>query len=166
MKRKLKQMPDGSMFDPLTGEIFELGGREGGTFMYIPYSIKLKNEEWFMGFHEAFQELAKDKELRGEPRAVLDYLFAKLSFENFVAVEQKEIVQILSMDKSNVSKAIKLLVEKKIIEKGPRLGNISSFKINPYYCWRGKVKNLIEAREKHLKIVPENKKNPKSDEAK
>ena len=64
------------------------------------------------GIQDAFEELAKDREITNEPRRVLDYMFSKLDFENFIQLSQKEIIEILGINKSNVSKAIKATYKK------------------------------------------------------
>ncbi len=143
------QLKDGTMADKRTGEILD---SKNGCFMYIPFRDKLK-EDWFMAFSEAFKSLAKDRDLRGEPRSILDYLFSILSFENFIAIEQSHISKDLNIDKANVSKSIKILIDKGILEKGPKIGKTWSYKLNPFYAWKGSVKNLQDARKKHLKVV-------------
>lgn len=148
-KQYYEQMPDGSMMNAVTGEILD---QRSGTFIHVPYKVKF-NEEWFMAFQEALEQLAADRDLWGRPRAVLDYLMARLSFENFIAIEQKEICDKLNLNKSNVSAAIKVLVDKEILKKGPKIGRTHSYRLNPFYGWKGKVKNLQEARKSHLKIL-------------
>jgi hypothetical protein len=39
-----------------------------------------------MGIQEAFIALVKDSEIAGRPRRILDYLFGKLGFENYICV--------------------------------------------------------------------------------
>ena len=39
------------------------------------------------GIQDAFEELAKDREITNEPRRVLDYMFSKLDFENFILIK-------------------------------------------------------------------------------
>ena len=95
---------------PKTGEVLQ------GCMVWIPERPKL-TERWFMAFQDAFEELAKDREITNEPRRVLDYMFSKLDFENFIQLSQKEIIEILGINKSNVSKAIKLLTRKQIVLK-------------------------------------------------
>lgn len=146
---RFQQLPDGSLLDKETGEILD---QSRGTFVFVPSRIKLK-EGWFMAFQDAFESLAKDRELWGQPTAVLHYLMSKLSFDNYVALEQKEVSVGLEMDKSDVSRSFKTLVEKGIIEKGPRIGKSWSYKLNPFYGWKGKVKNLKEERRKRLSVV-------------
>jgi predicted transcriptional regulator len=73
---------------------------------------------------------------------ILDYLFGRLGFENYVCLQQKEICEALDLQKSNVSKAIKLLIAKGIILQGPKMGKVSSYRLNSTYGWKGKVTNL------------------------
>ena len=146
---KFQQLADGSLLDKETGEILD---QSRGTFIFIPSRIKIK-EGWFMAFQDAFESLATDKELWGQPTAVLHYLMSKLSFENFIAVEQAEIAKKLGIERTRVSESIKKLVDKEILEKGPRLGKSWSYKLNPLYGWKGRVKNLKDERKKRLTLV-------------
>jgi len=146
---RFQQLPDGSLLDRETGEILD---QSRGTFVFVPSRIKIK-EGWFMAFQDAFESLARDKDLWGQPTAVLHFLMSRLSFDNYIALEQKEISDQLSVDKSDVSRAIKKLVEKGILEKGPRIGKSFSYKLNPLYGWKGRVKNLNEERKKRLSVI-------------
>ena len=122
-----------------TGEILD------GVPVYVQAKVKWR-EGWFMGIQEAFAALAKDKEIYGRTRAVLDYLFSKLGFENYICIQQKEICEALDLKKPNVSSAIKLLIKKGVILPGPKLGRSSSYRLNPTYGWKGKVTNLAKTR--------------------
>ena len=135
--------------DLKTGEVMQ------GCMVWIPQRPKL-TERWFMAFQDAFEELAKDREITNEPRRVLDYMFSKLDFENFIQLSQKEITEELRMHKSQVSEAIKLLVRKQIILEGPKVGRSKCYRLNPNYGWKGKVKNLEEERKKHIHLVINN----------
>ena len=106
-------------------------------------------ERWFMAFQDAFEELAKDREITNEPRRVLDYMFSKLDFENFIN-KPEEIIEILGINKSNVSKAIKLLTRKQIVLEGQKVGRSRCYR-QPNYGWKGKVKNLQEYRREQFK---------------
>jgi DNA-binding MarR family transcriptional regulator len=143
------RLPDGSFADVHTGEILDNNDYQ---IIAIPRRIKIK-EGWFMAFQEAFEALATDKDLNGQTMKVLMFLMARLSFENYIGLEQKEIAEKLCIHKSDISHAIKALVGKGILEKGPKLGRSSTYKLNPYYGWKGRVKNLNEERKKRLSIV-------------
>jgi predicted transcriptional regulator len=110
------------------------------VFMAIP-RVQYKMQGWFMGMQQAFIAMAKDKELTGEIRRVLDYMMGVMDFENFVGIEQKQVAEELDMQASNVSRAIKKLLEKGIVTLGPRFGKIKTYKMNWHYAWKGKAIN-------------------------
>lgn len=128
------------LHDSKTGEVIE-----GGLRVYIGSKLKWR-ENWFMGIQEAFIALAKDKQIRGRTRSVLDYLFGKLGFENYICITQQEISDELGIAKTNVSSSIKTLTNKGIILKGPKLGRTITYRLNSGYGWRGNVKNLSKDR--------------------
>jgi hypothetical protein len=81
------------------------------------------------------------------------YLNARLDFENLIVVPQTEVAAALSMKRPAISRAVKLLTDKQIILRGPKIGSVGSFKLNPHYGWKGKVQNLTKARQKRLRVV-------------
>ena len=125
--------------DLKTGEIME------GCLVYVPHRPKIRGG-WFMAFQEAFLNLATDRDITGEVGRVLYYFFGKLDFENYIHVAQTEIAQALGLQKANVSRAVRILCDKKIILKGPKTGRIITYRLNPEYGWKGKVKNMNAAR--------------------
>lgn len=132
--------------DSQTGEVMQ------GCMVYIPYRPKL-TERWFMAFQDSFEEIAKDEDLTGETFRVLFYLYSKLDFENFIQQTQKEIADGLKMQKTHVSRAMKVLTSKQIVLEGPKVGRSRCYRLNPNYGWKGKVKTLQEARKEQLKII-------------
>lgn len=142
MKKKL------GTIDLTTGELLE----------GIPVWVGVKNNPYksrfFMANQDALLKIARDRDLTLEPKNVLIYLFARLDFENYIHVPQVEIAEALEMNKSNVSKAIKLLVEKGILVRGPKIGHASSFRLNPNYGWKGKIKHVQRnSKTGNLEIV-------------
>ena len=99
-----------------------------------------------MAFQEAFLNLATDRDITGEVYRVFFYLMGKLDFENYIHVAQTEISEALDLQKSHVSRAVKVLCDKQIILKGPKTGRIITYRLNPDYGWKGKVKNMNAAR--------------------
>lgn len=130
-----------------TGEIFE-----DGVAVWVGLKPKI-SERWYMTFQDSLEALATDKDLTLEHHRVLQILMSRLDFQNFIQIPQSEISSKLDMDKAKVSKAIKLLVDKKILFRGPKIGRSSSFRLNPHFGWKGKVSNLREAQKDHLKLV-------------
>jgi len=129
-----------------TGELIE------GVPVYIATKVKLR-EGWFMGFQDAFAVLAKDKEITWETQRVLLYLLSNLGFENYIAIPQRQIVEALEMQKQNVSRSIKLLVEKQILLEGPKLGRTHTYRLNSAFGWKGSVKNLTKTRHQKTGTV-------------
>lgn len=103
---------------------------------------------WVMNSQEALEIIAKDKEITGRIHRILWFLVARLDFENWIQISQKEICTELSMRKEDVSSGIKLLERKEILIRGPKVGRSHSFRINPYFGWKGNVKNLNDYRKK------------------
>lgn len=67
----------------------------------------------------------------GEAVKVFSYIMGKMDFStNVLEMSQEEIAQALRMHKSNVSRAIKVLVEKGLILKEKR-GRHNAYALNP-----------------------------------
>ncbi len=114
----------------------------------LGFGMNVIENGWFMAFQDSFEELAKDRELWGQPMAILCYLFSKLDFENDIAIQQADIAKALEIDKHQTSKAMKKLVDKGVIMKGPKIGRASAYKLNINYGWKGKVVNFKKEQKK------------------
>lgn len=106
-----------------------------------------------MAFQDPLEAIAKDKDFSGENMRVLFYLFSKIDFENFIQLPQQKIAEELGIHKANVSKNLRFLTDKGILIEGPKIGRSKSFRLNPQYGWKGKVKNLTEARRARFKTI-------------
>jgi len=102
---------------------------------------KMRNVRWFMGFQDFIEELSKDREIKGEDYRVLLFLLGNMDFENWIQVTQESIAKELGMERTNVTKAIKKLSKKGIIEVAKR-GRMNIYRLNPDIAWRGSYKNL------------------------
>ncbi len=142
--------------DQNTGEILE------GVVVYCGVKQNPYSTGWIMNSQEALELLASDRDLTKESLRVLMFLMARLDFENWIQVTQKEISEKLNIKKPNISKAVSLLEEKGIILRGPKVGRSYAFRLNPYFGWKGKVKNLNDYRNKeHDQWTKEQIKNSK-----
>ena len=128
--------------DQNTGEILK------GVVVYCGVKQNPYSTGWIMNSQEALELLASDRDLTKESLRVLMFLMARLDFENWIQVTQKEIAEKLDLKKPNISKAVSLLEEKGIILRGPKVGRSYAFRLNPYFGWKGKVKNLNDYRNK------------------
>jgi len=127
--------------DKNTGEKIE------GVIVICGLKVNPYSKGWIMGSQEALKLLATDTELTGESYKVLLYLLAILDFENWIQIPQKQIAEDLKMQKQRISRAIKKLERKEIILRGDKIGRSFCFRLNSYYGWKGKVKNLEEYRK-------------------
>ena len=89
--------------DPQTGEI------EQGKLMWVPHRTRSQfGSDWFQMAQDTLRMInAHRSELGLEGIVVFNSLMARLDFENFIQVSQKDIANELSMQPSNVSRAMK-----------------------------------------------------------
>ena len=132
--------------DADTGEVLD-----AGMLVFVPQRAKLKGG-WFMASQEGLATLAKH-DLSSREWRVLAYMMSKLDFENFIHVAQADIVDALALDKGNVSKCVKRLIELGIIIKGPKVGRASTFRLSPDFGWKGRIKNLNQYRREQMRLV-------------
>ncbi len=146
MGRTAEMVPlgGGRSVDTETGEILDLRERPG-IFVYVPARPKW-GEGWFMAIQEAFITLSKDRSLTGRPKDVLLYMMGRLNWDNYITLTQAEIAAELDMHHQQVSEAVKLLVERGIIQQGPKAGRTNSYRLNSTYGWKGKTINLRDRR--------------------
>lgn len=96
-------------------------------------------------------ELIATSNLRGDDLKVLFFLLARLDFENLIQLEQVSIAEKLGMQKQNVSRSIKRLVDLGCLLEGPKIGRSRTYRLNPNYGWKGSGKEhhkALRAQEK------------------
>jgi hypothetical protein len=134
--------------DLKTGELLDGVNVWVGRKIVSPYG-----RQWMQVNQDALAEIAADRDLGLEAWRVFAYLNSRLDFENLIVVPQTEIAAALSMKPPAISRAIRLLVSKQIILRGPPLGGTGCYRLNPHYGWKGKVKNLHQARQTRLQVI-------------
>ena len=122
------------MVDKATGE--ELPG------LPVYRQSKTKVRGWFMSWEAGMERLAKEPGMTGEAFRVFHMMAANLDWENYIKITQKDIAQELGMKKQSVYRAVKILVDKGIIIKGPKSGMSNTYRLNEFYGWKGKLKNM------------------------
>jgi hypothetical protein len=132
-----------------TGEVLDGVAVWVGRKIVSPYG-----SQWMQVNQDALAEIAADRDMGAEALRVFLYLNARLDFENLIVVPQIEIAAALVMKPPAVSRAVRLLTGKQIILKGPKLGGVGSYRLNPHYGWKGKIQNLRKARQTRLEVVP------------
>lgn len=129
--------------DMNTGEVLQ-----DGFVAYI--APKRKNgfgTRWLAMAQNAIQTLAKQhRELGTEGFAVLLSMISRVEYENaYQAVSQAEIAEELDMQPSNVSRAVKRLVQMGVFLTGPRIGRSNTYRLNPEFGWKGSARNHVTA---------------------
>ncbi|MFU8899854.1 MAG: MarR family transcriptional regulator, partial [Roseinatronobacter sp.] len=74
-----------------------------------------------------------------------------LDFENFIQISQAEIAAELEMQRSNVSRSMKRLIDLGVIRPGPKVGRSLTYQLHPDLAWKGKSKTHHKAREEARK---------------
>jgi DNA-binding Lrp family transcriptional regulator len=131
----------------IKGYVDKYSGEEFGFPVLIGRKRNPYGNGWVMNSQEAMLSLAKDKDITGETHRVLWFIGGILDFENWVQIPITEIAQELNLKRPNVSRAMKMLEEKEIILRGPKVGRSYAFMLNPEFGWKGKVKNLDDYRK-------------------
>ena len=130
----------------LKGYVDKYTGEEFGFPVIVGRKRNPYGKGWVMKSQEALEIVAKDKDIKGETYRVLFFICARLDFENWVQISNTEIANELDLKRPHVSRAMKVLEEKEIILRGPKIGRSYAFMLNPEFGWKGKVKNLDDYR--------------------
>jgi DNA-binding Lrp family transcriptional regulator len=131
----------------LKGYVDKYTGEEFGFPVIVGRKRNPYGKGWVMNSQEALEIVAKDKDIKGETYRVLFFICARLDFENWVQISVTEIAKELGMHQPDVSKAMKILENKQIILRGPKVGRSYAFMLNPEFGWKGKVTNLEDYRQ-------------------
>jgi predicted transcriptional regulator len=117
------------------------GEKKEGYFVYIAYpKPKITGNRWMMTFQDSLINIATDKDMTGETLKVMLLLMGNLDFENYIHIKQVELAKTLEMQKTNISRSMRILVDKGIILK-VKEGRTAGYKLNPQYGWKGQVSN-------------------------
>ena len=129
----------------------ETGEDLGGFVAVIRPKQKSAFERHFTMNQATLELLAKT--LTGEQFKVLMMLLASLDYENFIQVAQADIAEKLEMQKTNVSRSIKGLIDIGVIIEGPKIGRSKTYRLNPQFGWKGTVSNHKKALKNGLSII-------------
>jgi DNA-binding transcriptional regulator GbsR (MarR family) len=153
----------------LKGYVDKYTGEEFGFPVIVGRKRNPYGKGWVMNSQEALEIVAKDKEIKGETYRVLFFICARLDFENWVQISNTEIANELDLKRPHVSRAMKVLEDKQIILRGPKVGRSYAFMLNPEFGWKGKVTNLEDYRRqewdlesKRLKLVDSSEETPQT----
>ena len=130
-----------------TGEIID----GGGVIVQRPVKIKHFTQDYMIMFLQIFERIAKDDSIKLDEYRVLNLLVSRTQMKNWVQIQQKEIAEELGMKVPNVSRALKKLQEKGLIEATIKLGKAKNYRVSIEFGWRGAGKSYTE--EKTIRLV-------------
>ena len=80
-------------------------------------------------------------DLTGEQMRVWAYMVSKLDFDNYILLRQVDIAKHTGIRQPHVARAVKALVEHKVIIQGPKSGTANTYRLAPDFGWKGQAKN-------------------------
>ena len=134
-----------TQIDESTGEVI------GGFVAVIRPKQKSSFERHFTMNQAALEIIAT--ELSHEQTRVLMILLSELDYENYIQVAQVDIAEKLKMQKTNVSRAMKNLMQMDVILEGPRIGRSKTYRLNPQFGWKGTVTNHKKELSHGLSVI-------------
>jgi hypothetical protein len=106
---------------------------------------KLTSQQLIDVFHEFLAELDEED------------LAPELGDYNMVVINQSKMALELGMQRPNVARAIKKLIEAGFLSQGPKAGHCRIYQVNRWVAWRDNEKNLAwnlaENRKRKLKAA-------------
>ena len=141
MNRHMQQI------DQQTGEVVE-----GFVAYVVPKRKNGFQKGWMAMAQEAMMMLAQSN-LTGNDMKVMWAMLARLDYENLIQVNQAEVAEQVGMNRHNVNRSIKKLIELGVVLEGVRIGISRSYRLNPNFGWKGSAKGHREALHEHLKVV-------------
>jgi biotin operon repressor len=130
-----------------TGEILE--------YSLVAIQRKVPNgfrAGWIAMAQSAMEMLATSIKSLDDYRVLL-MLLARLDFENLTNISQVEIAEKLGMQKQNVNRSIKRLIDVGCLLEGPTVRRNRTYKLNPNYGWKGSGKEHQKALRAHEKAA-------------
>jgi len=127
-------------------------GEDLGGFVAV---IRPKNKSSFQRHFTMNQAalITIANELNHDQMRVLMALLADLDYENYIQVAQVDIAETLKMQKTNVSRAMRNLLEFGVIVEGPKVGRSKTYRLNPQFGWKGTVSNHKKALKNGLVVI-------------
>ena len=132
-------------------QINDHGEIVGGFVAVIRPKQKSAFQRHFTMNQDALRILAK--ELTGEQFKVLMLMLADLDYENFIQIAQADIADTLEMQKTNVSRAVRALLDVGVIFEGPKVGRSKTYRLNEQFGWKGTASNHKKALKNGLSVI-------------
>lgn len=99
----------------------------------------------------SIMEQAENDVLSKTEYRVRDWLLGTIGIGNFCYVNQSEMARKLNIERATASRAIKRLIELKILIPGPKSGRSNTYQVSPAFCFFGKIENGVKERREIIK---------------
>lgn len=110
-------------------------------FLAVPVPKQKFKAPFFLSFLQAQRDIGHMR-LPGRVLSVYLCLLGELRYENYVSISQKKLAESLKMSQSDISKCLKMLVDKGILEVLGFKNGTKCFRLSPTIGWRGKVNKI------------------------
>ena len=80
-------------------------------------------------------------------------MLARLDYENLIQVNQAEVSEQVGMNRHNVNRSIKKLIELGVILEGVKIGISRSYRLNPNFGGKAQPKAIGRFLHEHLKVI-------------
>ncbi|MFW5886919.1 MAG: helix-turn-helix transcriptional regulator [Bacteroidota bacterium] len=100
-----------------------------------------RNLLYFRGWQLGFEWLAQNKNLTSVDYKLLMLLLSRLTYDNYIQLTQTDMATLLGMQRSQITRSIKKLVNNAIIEKAQK-GRNNYYRLNHELAYKGKNKEF------------------------
>lgn len=131
--------------DQNTGEVVS-----EGSLVWIPSKVPHPyGERWMTMTLEGLDRLFSLPGMGMREMRIFVHILRKLDWENFILIQQVDIVKATGIEKADVSRALKKLVDVGALIPGPKVGRSRTYRVSPEIGWKGSKQNLRAA----LKVI-------------
>jgi len=132
--------------DLITNKVME------GVLVHLP-----NKPQWIEGFFMKFQETATDilldKSINNTCHRIFRYIENVVDYGNYVILDRKHMMKKLDISQPALSRGLTSLIKKDIICRHTKIGQSYVYRVNPSILWKGKTKNINEARNEYSQNV-------------
>jgi len=129
-----------------------------GKLVFVPEKKRNGFGEGWVAMNQEVLQIFATSDLSGRDFKVLMKLLSILDFENLIQVSQADLAEELGMQRTNINRSIKVLINMQAVLEGPKIGRSKTYRLNPYFGWKGSSKNHKKALESHLRLAIDNTK--------
>lgn len=133
------------MVRPREVRVVDADTAEHVSWAVVP--IRHQREEFVMVTQSALARVTRAGWPVGDYQILME-LMSRLDWENFIHVDVSQLAGELGRDRVGVSRAIKRLMDRGAIHRGPRVGRSYTYRLDPSLGWKGRPEGRAALREK------------------